>query len=574
MREAGPNSYPLPMDAANSEKLILAVLFDFDGTLTEPGSLDFGVIRDAIGCPRGRPVLEFINGLRSQVERAEALKILDEFEGVAARQSRPNAGAEEVLEFLRARGLKVGIISRNSLTSIQTALANFKRIHPSDFAVILSRDDPYSPKPSPEGILAAARALGVPAAQVLVVGDFVFDVEAGQKAGAATAFLTNRGSSHPCACPADFTLEHLGELKVIINLHAPLPPGKLPNDLLRQFLAELGAGDPSMLLPPGVGEDVAALLLAGEEVLVLKSDPITFATDDAGYYAAAVNVNDIVTSGATPRWLLASLLFPLGTNAARIRGTMQELEHAARAQGLILCGGHTEITDAVTRPLIAAQAAGTAARRDLIDKKKMAEGDGIILTKRLAVEGTCIIAREFPDRLREFGMDEDEIQRCRQFLFDPGISVTKEAQIAAGTGRVSAMHDITEGGLATALQELSIAGGHRLRVNLDRIPVYQETSKICRLLGLSPLGLIGSGSLLITCEPAAVEGLVETLRAARIDAARLGEVLEQGIGVEAVDAKGSPQSWPQFDIDEIARLSSNLRSKSSSGDRAGCRESD
>jgi hydrogenase expression/formation protein HypE len=192
------------------------VLFDFDGTLTEPGSLDFGVIRDAVGCPKGRPVLEFINSMASQANRAEALKILDAFEAEAARQSRPNAGAEEVLEFLRGRGIKVGIISRNSLVSIRTALDNFGRIRPLDFAIILSRDDPFDPKPSPEGILAAVRILGVPVAQVLVVGDFVFDVEAGHKAGALTAFLTNRGFSHPCAYPSDFTLEHLGELKDII----------------------------------------------------------------------------------------------------------------------------------------------------------------------------------------------------------------------------------------------------------------------------------------------------------------------------------------------------------------------
>jgi len=211
------------MDLQSSTKLIRAVLFDFDGTLTEPGSLDFGVIRDAVGCPKGRPVLEFINSMASQAERAEAFKILDAFEAEAARQSRPNAGAEEALEFLLGRGIKIGIISRNSLASIRTALDNFGRIQPLDFAIILSRDDPFNPKPSPEGILAAARILGVPVAQVLVVGDFVFDVEAGHKAGALTAFLTNRGSSHPCAYPSDFTLEHLGELKEIVSLYAPLP---------------------------------------------------------------------------------------------------------------------------------------------------------------------------------------------------------------------------------------------------------------------------------------------------------------------------------------------------------------
>lgn len=547
------------MNIQRSAKLIRAVLFDFDGTLTEPDSLDFNTIRSAIGCPKGRPVLEFISEISSPEARAAASRILDAFETEAARHSRPNAGAEEVLGYLSARGVKAGIISRNSLASIKTALSNFSHIKPQDFAVILSRDDPFSPKPSPEGILAAALALGIPVPEVLVVGDFVFDVEAGHNAGALTAYLTNRGTSHPCAHPSDFTLENLSELKDVINLHAPLPAGKLPNDLLRQFLAECGPGDPSLLLAPAVGEDVAAVPVAGEEVLVLKSDPITLTTDSAGCYAVAVNVNDIATAGATPRWLLAALLFPVGTNAAEVRLTMLELQQAARAQALILCGGHTEITDAVTRPVVAAQVAGTVARSQLIDKRDMAKGDLLLMTKRLAIEGTSIIAREFPHRLRELGMGADEIERCRSFLADPGISVLREARISTRCGKVSAMHDITEGGLATALQELSEAGNHRLRVVVDQIPVYEETKRLCRLLGLDPLGLISSGSLLITCAPSSAEQLTADLRADGIDAVCLGEVLDHGAGIEAVDTEGNPAPWPHFDTDEIARLSSVLR---------------
>jgi hydrogenase expression/formation protein HypE len=225
------------MNAGNATKMIRGVLFDFDGTLTEPGSLDFRVIKDALGCPPGLPVLEFILNLESEKERTRAFGMLDRFEAEAARRSRPNEGAEEMLAFLRQRNLKIGIISRNSLESIQTSLRNFQHIKPADFAVILSRDDPYKPKPDSEGILAAARKMELPVSQILVVGDFVFDIEAGHEAGALTAFLTNRGK-HSCAHPSDFTLERLGDLREIIRYHAPLPQGKLPNDLPQNFPAE------------------------------------------------------------------------------------------------------------------------------------------------------------------------------------------------------------------------------------------------------------------------------------------------------------------------------------------------
>jgi len=114
----------------------------------------------------------------------------------------------------------LGIISRNSRVSIETSLRNFERVRASDFSVILSRDDPFSPKPDPEGILAAVAAMGVPVAEVLVVGDFVFDIEAGRSAGALTAFLRNRNPAQNCACPADFTVSSLTELIDIVRRYS------------------------------------------------------------------------------------------------------------------------------------------------------------------------------------------------------------------------------------------------------------------------------------------------------------------------------------------------------------------
>lgn len=535
--------------------LIRAVLFDFDGTLTEPGSLSFATIREAIGCPKGRPILEYIENLPSDDEKERARQILNRFEMEAAQRSLPNAGAEELLRYLLSKKLKIGIFSRNSSRAIHRALENFHDIRASDFDVILSRDDSQMPKPSPEAVLVAAKQISLPVEQVLVVGDFIFDIEAGHKAGARTVFLTNGASSPEWQHRPDFTIEKLWELKEIVQVLSPLPAGKLPNELLARFLGELNIHDPSLLISPSVGEDIAAVLVEGDEILVLKSDPVTFATDAISHYAVTVNVNDIATCGATPRWLLTSLLFPLGTSAAQIRQVMIEIERLSRQYGLILCGGHTEITDAVNRPVVVGQVAGTVSRSRLIDKRKMTEGDRIISTKAVAVEGTCIIAREFPAKLEALGMTRSEIERCQQFLTSPGISIVKEAQIASNSGRVTAMHDITEGGIATAIEELSAAGKHRIRVHLDEIPVWQETKKICRLLNLNPLGLIGSGSLLITCESSYSEQLAHMIREAGIEATCIGEVLGPGAGVEATSHKQKGAiAWPHFEADEIARL--------------------
>ncbi len=531
--------------------VVRAVLFDFDGTLTRPGALDFVAFKVAIGCPPDTPVLEFLETLPTGGQREAAADALERFEVAAAARSVPNSEAEQIVHELHSRGLKVGIVTRNCARSVARALENFNGIGAADFDLIVSRDCPVRPKPSADGILLAARTLGVAPQEVMMVGDYVFDVEAGQRAGAVTVFLDNREHSAALRLQSDFTIGSLGELRPILGMGRVLPCGKLPNALLRAFFAQLPFEDPAMIVKPGVGEDTAAVDVAAEEVLVLKSDPITFATDAIGQYAVLVNANDIATSGAVPRWLLTTLLFPRGVTGAEIWQVMNELRATCQGWGITLCGGHTEITDAVTRPVVIGMLSGTVTRAGLVDKRNMAAGDHVLLTKGVAVEGTAIIAREFGRRLAALGVSADEIEVCRQFL--DRISIITEARIAADAPGVSAMHDVTEGGLAAALKELGEAGGHRIRVDMDRIPIFAETRKLAGLLGLDPLGLIGSGSLLITCAAAAVDTLAAAIRSAGVAVAVIGEVLTPGEGIEALRG-GRTVRWPCFEVDEITRL--------------------
>jgi hydrogenase expression/formation protein HypE len=203
----------------------LAVLFDFDGTLTNPGALDFPALRQALGCPPGTLILEYIDALPSLDLRAEKRRILDEFETAAARASVPNDGAEETVGLLRRRGIGVGILTRNTRASVLTSLVNFHSLTETDFGVILTRESGGRPKPHPDGVLAGAEVLGVPVGRLLVVGDFVFDIAAGNAAGAATALLTNGRSPPPPGTPTVpikaepvYTIHKLEELAGILGI--------------------------------------------------------------------------------------------------------------------------------------------------------------------------------------------------------------------------------------------------------------------------------------------------------------------------------------------------------------------
>lgn len=526
-----------------------AVIFDFDGTLTRPGALDFKTFKKTLGCPFDRPVLEFIHALPDPDQRATALEALERFETAGAEASAPNLGAEDLVRRLKAMGVKLAILSRNSGRSIARAFDNFTAVGPGDFDLIVSRDDKVALKPSADGVHWAAAKMGLDATETMVVGDFIFDMEAGRRAGAVTVLFCPAGTEPVAA--ADFTIAALDELEALVRLGQALRPGKLPNDMLGRFLADMAFADSSVLVTPGVGQDTAALDLNRAEVLILSSDPITFATDQIGHYAAIVNANDIATSGAVPRWLLTTLLLPCGTTAAQVRDIMDQLKTACDRWGVTLCGGHTEITDAVTRPVITGTMAGTMARADLIDKRRLQPGDQVIMTKAAAVEGTAIIAREMGPELLRLGMAVDQIEECCGYLDQ--ISILAEARIAADFPEVSALHDVTEGGVATALEELSLAGGWALDIDIAAIPVFPATARIAALLDLDPLGLIGSGSLLIGCRPQGADVLVARLRQAGIQASRIGAVVAAPPGIRA-RGEGRPAAWPRFEVDEIARL--------------------
>lgn len=527
-----------------------AVLFDFDGTLTRPGALDFSVIKRAIGCPDGIPVLEYLADIDDPAQRLDMSRQLDRFELDGAAASRPNTGAEHLVASVKKAGLPVGILTRNSRASVARALENFSIIRMADIDVMVTREDPVKIKPSGEGVMLAAEKMDVDPAHILVVGDFSFDMVAGSDAGALTAYLTN-GRPIPADLHCRFVIETLADLEPILKEGLSLPAGKLPNAFLGELLDRYRIEDPSVIVGPSVGEDTAAVDIDGEKVLVLKTDPITFATESIGRYAVLINANDLATAGAEARWMLATLLLPCGFSRNQVRQIFFDLYDACTVWGITLCGGHTEITDAVCRPVVTGMMAGTIARNDLIRKRRMAPGDRVLVTKGVAVEGTAIIAAEFRNLLLEKGMSAAEIDACGQF--QSMISILPEARIAWTVGGVSALHDVTEGGIATALMELSQAGGKGIRIRCDALPVYPQTRRMGEMLGIDPLGLIGSGSLLICCRPGRADRLLSELEKAGVMATDIGIVTGAGPGIEAVE-KEVPVAWPQFDADEITRL--------------------
>ena len=331
----------------------------------------------------------------------------------------------------------------------------------------------------------------------------------------------------------------------------PYPLGKLPANHLARLLTHYAPDDPRIVLGPGVGRD-AAVISFGDSYLVAKTDPITFASDEIGWYAVHINANDIACTGATVRWFLATLLLPEGhTDETLVNTIFAQIAGACEELDVALTGGHTEITYGIDRPIVVGCMLGEVSPQSLVRPDMAQPDDAVLVTKGIAVEGTAIIAREKGDDLRE--VDPALLDRCRNFLYDPGISVVRDAAVATAAGEVRAMHDPTEGGLATGLWELAEAAGVGLEIDRDSIPILPETRVLCRQLGFDPLGLIASGTLLLAVAPRDTKAVITALEDAGIAAAQIGRVVERERGVVLRSGAGE-HPLPSFDRDEIARL--------------------
>jgi len=339
-------------------------------------------------------------------------------------------------------------------------------------------------------------------------------------------------------------------------MSSPFPPGKLPAVVLARLLAQIKPDDPRVLVGPGSGLDAAGIDM-GDRLLVVKSDPITFATDSIGWYAVQVNANDLATTGATPRWFLATVLLPQSrANEAMAESIFDQIHDACAAMDVSLVGGHTEITYGLERPIVVGAMLGEVARDRLVTPSGAKPGDALVLTKGISIEGTAIIARE--QDLRGLpGLEGLDLERCRRFLTEPGISVVRDAAIATSAGRVHAMHDPTEGGLSTGLYEMAQASNVGMMIEAGAVLVYPETLALCRVLGLAPWGLIASGALLLAVESDDAPAIVRALEASGIRAAVIGRVTapERGVKLRRQAAlRDSIRQLPRFERDEIARL--------------------
>lgn len=321
--------------------------------------------------------------------------------------------------------------------------------------------------------------------------------------------------------------------------------GKLPNSLLNRIIIEpVNANGPKrkeVLLKPSVGEDCAALDFGGY-TCIMSADPITGAVKDIGRLAVHININDIASSGGEPIGIMLTALLPPSITEKEISDIITDLYTEANKLNVAILGGHTEITDAVTKPVISCTAVGKCRR--LISTGGSHIGDYVVMTKTAGMEGTAIFAKDKYLLLKD-SVSEETIINAEKF--SESLSVLREGLIGAKYN-AHAMHDVTEGGILGACWELAESSGLGIEVYEDRIPVAPETKEICSALGVDPLRLISSGSMLIVCDNMEI---LKALEEENIRASVIGRITPKDRFIIRNDKK-IPLTEP--DSDELYRV--------------------
>lgn len=328
--------------------------------------------------------------------------------------------------------------------------------------------------------------------------------------------------------------------------HTGLPPGKLPPALLRELLAEGDPPPPELLVPPRVGEDACVIELPGG-ALVAASDPITLTGSGIGGLAVTINANDVAVMGARPRWFLSTVLLPLGTSEETVRDIFAAMRARLHELGSSLVGGHTEITEAVTQPVIVGQMLGLREDGGFVPTGGVQSGDRILQIGRAPIEGAAVLALEARDRLD--GVEGRLLAEATRALETPGVSVVAPALRCAELG-AHAMHDPTEGGLSAGLHELAEASSVSLiGLSDDRVLWFEPGVALARALGADPWGVLASGCLLAAFGD---ERATEVVAALRADGLEVSEIARAAPGEGVWRAGGEPLT--RFERDELSRV--------------------
>lgn len=314
--------------------------------------------------------------------------------------------------------------------------------------------------------------------------------------------------------------------------------GKVDKETLAEiFTGRTGFRRADVLQGPAFGVDVALIDLGNNTGLAIASDPLSIlpslGMDISAWLSVHLMANDIATTGYAPMFGQFVLNLPSSLSNRDLENYWSYIHQYCLEIGTHITGGHTGFDVAGSSTIAGG---GTMfAKVDLSIAKTSAmarTGDHLVMTKSAALSSTALLALSFPAYIAN-KLGKETLEKAQQQFFET--SVLKEVNVITKdnslSSKITAMHDVTEGGILGAVYEMAVASDRGVQVNKDTLLVGEEQRTICELFEIDPLRSIGAGSLLIACCPHASEQLTSTLRRASIEACVIGKFTDKAAGM-------------------------------------------
>ncbi|MDL5361977.1 AIR synthase family protein [Halalkalicoccus sp. NIPERK01] len=339
--------------------------------------------------------------------------------------------------------------------------------------------------------------------------------------------------------------------------------GKVDREFFEKYIyPNLGAEREDVRLAPQHGVDFGVIGLGpgtdggNERVVALATDPVfvmpSLGFDRAAWFAFHILMSDVAVSGLRPTHLSIDLNLPPDITDEEFATVWETMHAEAEELGVSVVTGHTGRYAGCNYPMVGgATALAVGDSADLVRPDGARAGDAVIVTKGPAIEATGLLSIQFEEILDLGG---DAMAAAKERFYD--MSPVRDALVATAAGPVTAMHDATEGGIYGGLHEIARAGGVRIDVEREAVPVMDGVRETCAAFDIDPWISISEGTLLLTVESGGAEGVLDALDSEGIPAAVVGEASE-GEGVyfdgEPVERPERDPFWAAFE-EGMARL--------------------
>ncbi len=326
--------------------------------------------------------------------------------------------------------------------------------------------------------------------------------------------------------------------------------GKITREFFRSQIApRLGADRSDVTIGPKHGVDFGVIDVDGT-ALAMATDPVSILPElgfeRAGRFAVRIVLADVAVSGLDPSHLAIGFTLPpelIDDEFATFWGAIHD---ECAELGVDIVTGHTARYAGCSFPWVGgATAMAVGDHDDIVRPDGARPGDDLVLTTGPAVEASALFASLFPDQI---DCEPGVIDRVAARLDD--LDAVRDARTAVDAGAVTAMHDVTEGGLLGALHEMAAGAGVKFAIDRASVPADSDVETLCETLGMDRWRATSSGSLLIAVDPDSTASVVEALRARGTTAAVIGRV-DEGSGVvvdgESTEPPAGDASWPVYE---------------------------